>query len=129
MRNATDTSRGHTVAEYNITWKIDVEADSPRKAAEYVWREVFNRSYATSVDACVFEVNGERVDLSEPTCTYDDRPVFDGGYFSTPMCEECYGESESDATCHTCGHFPAKVVTGSTGEAFYRCPKCSAQWQ
>ena len=80
MRNATDTSRGHTMAEQ--------------------------------------------------TCTYDDRPVFDGGYFSTPMCEECYGESESDATCFKCGHFPARVITGRiTGEAFYRCPKCSDQWQ
>jgi hypothetical protein len=55
---------------YQVTWTIDVEASSPREAALYVWRHIFNRDEPQPDDACVFEVAapfeaGARVDLAE----------------------------------------------------------------
>lgn len=40
------------MSNYHITWEIDVEAGTPRAAAEYVWTNLFRQNST----ACVFDV-------------------------------------------------------------------------
>lgn len=57
--------------EYRVAWYIEVEATSAIEAAQKVWKEQFNRTNTSPLDACVFDVsehpNGEvtTIDLSE----------------------------------------------------------------
>ena len=46
---------------YRVRWEIDIEADSPRQAAVKALEIQRDRNSM----ATVFEVNGERIDLSE----------------------------------------------------------------
>lgn len=46
---------------YRVKWEIDIEADSPRQAAVKALKIQRDRNSI----ATVFEVNGERIDLSE----------------------------------------------------------------
>lgn len=48
--------------EFLITWAINGEGATARKAAERIWREVFGRSAAGPDDACIFEVQDLETD-------------------------------------------------------------------
>ena len=50
-----------TPGPYRVKWEIDIEADSPRQAAI----EALKIQRDPNSLATVFEVNGERIDLSE----------------------------------------------------------------
>lgn len=62
----------NNMRDFKVEWVIDEFAESPRKAAEKVWREVFERDEILPDDACVFDVTDSRtglkttIDLSEP---------------------------------------------------------------
>lgn len=53
--------------DYTVNWRIDVEAESPIEAAIETWRLIFGRGYGQPGpdEACVFEVDGETIDLSD----------------------------------------------------------------
>lgn len=53
--------------DYTVNWKINVEATSPIEAAIKTWRDDFGRGYGQPGpdEACVFEVDGETIDLSD----------------------------------------------------------------
>lgn len=52
---------------YDVTWTIQVEAESPVEAAEQVWSEQFQRSVANPDDACFFEVREAKKRFLHPT--------------------------------------------------------------
>ena len=51
----------HTHSSYRVKWEIDIDANSPRQAAIKALKIQRDRNSL----ATVFEVNGERIDLSE----------------------------------------------------------------
>ena len=65
---------------YRVKWEIDIEADSPRQAAVKALEIQRDRNSM----ATVFEVNGERIDLSERKKRKDVAPAEDRGRRKQP---------------------------------------------
>ena len=61
---------------HNVSWEIDLEADTPRQAAQEAWNDYFRRGEPGPDDACVFTIThqddagrviSQTIDLAEDT--------------------------------------------------------------
>lgn len=65
-----NTAPAQTTTTHNVSWEIDLEADTPRQAAQEAWNDCFRRGEPGPDDACVFQVRSSDgatriIDLSQ----------------------------------------------------------------
>lgn len=107
------------MSEYKVVWTIDVEADSPKQAAEEALQIMLDNEQATFFEIEEEGVKVAEVDLYEETLKIMDKQVTDylkAGGMGCPHCKHeettCLGGSiEADETYET-----------------YVCDKCKKTW-